>query len=217
MSLINILIVDDHQMVREGIKSIFKDEENLQIVGEAANGKEALEVLPKSKPDIILADISMPLLNGIELMKEIQKTHPGQKVIALTMLNEAQHVTQMIKAGARGYLLKNCGSRELKKAIKIIHEGGTYYSPEVEAILRQSWSGKKSQRLSVDIPMTKRELEVLHLICKEFTNQEIAGKLFISQRTVDAHKRNLLEKTGTKNIAGLVLYAIEKQLFDEIG
>lgn len=216
MEVIDILIVDDHKMVREGIKSVLENEDNFKITGEASNGTEALIFLGKSKIDIILTDISMPKMDGVALMKEIAEKYPEQKVIALTMMGEGQHIKQMLKAGAKGYLLKNCGSRELTSAIRKVHQGETYYSHEVTQIIMEQLSGKKTGRLSVEIPLTDRELEVLHLILKEYSNQEIADTLFISPRTVDAHKRNLIEKTGSKNIAGLVLYAVEKRLFEDI-
>jgi DNA-binding NarL/FixJ family response regulator len=122
----------------------------------------------------------------------------------------------MLKAGVNGYLLKNCGISELKKAIEKVKNHETYYSPEVTEIIMQNLSGKKSSKTSFEVPLSNREMEVLHLITKEYSNQEIADKLFISPRTVDAHKRNLLDKTGSKNIAGLVLYAVEKRLFEDM-
>ncbi len=217
MEKIEILLVDDHNMVREGLKSIFENDESFHVKAEAINGVEALNTLKETKVDIVLTDISMPQMDGVELTKAIKKNDPGQKVIALTMLGESQHIKQMLKAGVSGYLLKNCGSTELKKAITRVMDGETYYSPEVSQIIMNDLSGKKqASRMATEIELSERELEVLHLIIKENTNQEIADKLFISPRTVDAHKRNLLDKTGSKNIAGLVLYAVEKRLFDDI-
>ncbi len=215
MNEIRLLVVDDHKMVREGLRSVLEDEENFRIVNEASNGIEAMKMLEKADVDVVLTDISMPKMDGIELMKEIKKAYPEQKVIALTMLGEAQHIKQMLQAGAAGYLLKNCGSRELKRAIHAVNNGENYYSPEVQEVVMDYLSGMKKSRMSIDLPLTDREKEILHLIMKEYSNQEIAEKLFISQRTVDAHKRNLLAKTGTKNIAGLVLWALEKRLFDD--
>jgi DNA-binding NarL/FixJ family response regulator len=216
MEKIEILIVDDHKMVREGIKSVIENTPDICITGEASNGIEALKILDHNHFDILLTDISMPKMDGVELMKEIVKKFPNQKVIALTMMGEGQHIKQMLKAGAKGYLLKNCGSKELINAIKKVHDGENYYTHEVTQIVMDQLSAKRTRKMSVEIPLTERELEVLHLVLKEYSNKEIAEELFISPRTVDAHKRNLIEKTGSKNIAGLVLYAIEKRLFDDI-
>jgi DNA-binding NarL/FixJ family response regulator len=135
------------------------------------------------------------------------------------MMNDNQFIKQMLAAGALGYILKNSGEEEIKKALRKVNAGESYYSAEVaETVMQNMMKGgiKRSNKLVVDLPLTSREEEVLHLIIKEYTNQEIADELFISPRTVDAHKRNLLEKTGSKNIAGLVLYAIEKNLFEDL-
>ena len=217
MTQVSILLVDDHQMVREGLKSIFENDDNYFIAAEAMNGIEALNLLKEIKVDIVLTDISMPGMDGVELTKTIKKNDPLQKIIALTMLGESQHIKQMLKAGVSGYLLKNCGSKELKKAITRVLEGESYFSPEVSQIIMNDLTGKQhGSRMATEIELSDREKEILHLIIREYSNQEIADTLFISPRTVDAHKRNLLDKTGSKNIAGLVLYAIEKRLFDDI-
>lgn len=217
MEKVKILLVDDHNMVREGLKSIFENDENYQVDAEAVNGIEALNLLKTSTFDIVLTDISMPKMDGVELTTAIKSSYPDQKVIALTMMGESQHIKQMLKAGVSGYLLKNCGSTELKKAIGKVMSGETYFSPEVSQIIINDLSGRKSgTRMATEYELSEREKEVLHLIIKEYSNQEIADELFISPRTVDAHKRNLLDKTGSKNIAGLVLYAIEKRLFNDL-
>jgi DNA-binding NarL/FixJ family response regulator len=162
----------------------------------------------------------MPVMNGIDCTKTIKELYPDIRVLGLSMLNDNQFIKQMLAAGALGYLLKNSGEEEVKKAIRTVYKGESYYSAEVaETVMQGMMKGssiKRSNKLVVDLPLTSREQEVLYLIIKEKTNQEIADELFISPRTVDAHKRNLLEKTGSKNIAGLVLYAIEKNLFDDL-
>jgi len=215
MEQIKILLVDDHKMVREGLKSIL-EKENFIVTAQANNGVEAVNILKDQQVDIVLTDINMPKMDGLELLKTIKRENPDQKVIALTMLGESQHIKQMLKAGASGYLLKNCSVQEIRKAIEAVMKGDTYYSPEVTQIIMDNLMGKKSSKMAVEVPLSARELEVLHLIIKECSNQEIADTLFISTRTVDAHKRNLLEKTGSKNVAGLVLFAIEKRLFEDI-
>jgi DNA-binding NarL/FixJ family response regulator len=214
-----ILLVDDHKLIRDAIKSYMDDDNEFEIVGEAENGQEALIMLKSLPVDVAMLDISMPVMDGIACAQEIHKLYPDIKVLALSMMNDNQFIKQMLAAGALGYILKNSGEEEIKKALRKVNEGETYYSAEVaETVMQNMMKGgiKRSNKLVVDLPLTSREEEVLHLIIKELTNQEIADKLFISPRTVDAHKRNLLEKTGSKNIAGLVLYAIEKNLFEDL-
>lgn len=215
---IKILLVDDHKMIREGIKSFLDEGEAFEVVLEAENGVYALEKYDESKVDLVITDILMPEMDGIELTGELVKMNPEVKIIALTMLNENHHIKQMLKAGVSGYLLKNCSEEELFKSIEAVMSGNKFYSEEVTDIIMNDLSGDKKpkQRLSMEIPLTSRELEVLHLICKEYSNKEISDELFIGMRTVDAHKRNLLEKTGCKNVAGLVVYALERDLFDDL-
>lgn len=218
MSL-KVLIIDDHKLIRDAIISYFEGSSEYEVVGEASNGTEGIAFLRENAADIALVDINMPEMNGIDATKIIAKEHPGTKVLALTMMNDNQHVKKMMNAGASGYVLKNCSREELMKALSTITNGGIYYSPEVTQTIMQHLGRKKttkSSNLVVDMPLTDREIEVLELVVKEYSNNEIAEKLFIGLRTVDAHKRNLLEKTGSKNTAGLVLYAVNRQLFDDL-
>ena len=218
MSKIKIFLVDDHKMVREGLKSFLLEDPKLEIVGEAENGKECLDKLENITPDIVMTDLNMPVMDGLELTINLKKQYPDIKVITLTMLDESQHVKKMLSEGVVGYLLKSCSEEELLQAINIVSQGGTYYSPEVTNLIFNNIRKVKStkKRMSVMHPLSEREKEVFHLILKEKSNHEIADELFISVRTVDAHKRNLLDKTGSKNITGLVLYAIDNHLFDDI-
>lgn len=214
-----ILLVDDHRLIRDAIHSYMEGDAEYEVVGEASHGQEAIRTLEETEVDVVLMDINMPIMGGLECTKEITKRWPKIKVLTLTMMSDNQHIKQMMGAGASGYVLKNCTEKELKKAIKTIYEGDTYYSSEVTEIVMTNLmknNPTKTSNLVVDMPLTEREKEVLELIIKEFTNNEIADKLFISNRTVDAHKRNLLEKTGAKNIAGLVMYAINNQLFEDL-
>ncbi|MEP2024093.1 MAG: response regulator transcription factor [Reichenbachiella sp.] len=215
---IRILLVDDHKMIREGIKSFLEDSDSYLVSMEAENGTEAIEKYDSSQIDLVITDILMPEMDGITLTGELLKVNADVKVIALTMMNENHHIKQMLKAGVTGYLLKNCSEEELLKAIETVMSGNKYYSQEVTDIIMNDLSKNKkpTQRLSIEIPLTSRELEILHLICKEYSNKEIADELFIGMRTVDAHKRNLLEKTGCKNVAGLVVYALERALFKDL-
>jgi DNA-binding NarL/FixJ family response regulator len=214
-----LLLVDDHKLIRDAIKLYMVNDDEFEIVDEAENGQEALILLKSIDVDVVLLDISMPVMGGIECALQISKLYPEIKILALSMMQDNQFIKQMTAAGALGYILKNSGEEEIKKALRSVYNGEAYYSPAVaETVMQNLMKGgiKRSNKLVVDLPLTDREKEVLHLIIKEYTNQEIADELFISSRTVDAHKRNLLEKTGAKNIAGLVLYAVEKNLFDDI-
>ncbi len=212
---IKTLLVDDHRLIREGLAAYLEDDTKYELIGGASNGIEALEMMEKSTPDLVLSDISMPHMDGVELAEKITEKYPDSKIIALTMMNDNVHIKKMMNAGASGYVLKNCTEAELKKAIDLVLKGETYYSPQVTETVMKSLMKKKTNLIG-EMPLTEREKEVLRLVVEENTNQEIADKLFISQRTVDAHKRNLLEKTGSKNIAGLVVYAINNNLVGDV-
>ncbi len=219
MKKMSLIMVDDHKMIRDGLKSFLASGDEFDIVGEADNGQECLDLLKDIKPDVVLTDLNMPVMDGMELTKQITEKYPEVKVVVLTMFDESQHVKQVLADGAQGYLLKSCTEEELKLAIRNVGNGGTYYSTEVTNIIMNSVRKVKTKvdsRLTIEMPLTEREKEVLHLVVKEFSNHEIAEQLFISVRTVEAHKRNLLDKTGSKSVAGLVLYAIDKQLFEDL-
>ncbi|KXX68622.1 response regulator transcription factor [Flammeovirga sp. SJP92] len=219
MGKIKLFLVDDHKMIREGLKNFLLDESDFEITGEAEHGKDCLDQLEKNSDiDILLTDVNMPVMDGLELVQNVKEKYPSIKIIALTMLGESQHIKKMLGEGAMGYLLKNCSEQELINGIRIVYSGGTYYSPEVTNAIINNIRKVKPQKSNValEVPLSERETEVLHLILKEKTNKEIAEELFISVRTVDAHKRNLLDKTGSKNLAGLILYAIDRELFDDI-
>ncbi len=206
-----ILLVDDHKIVRDGLRYYFETVDRYHIAAEAENGEQALGILKENKFDLVITDISMPKMDGIDLLKEIKQINPDQPVLALTMLDESRHIKKMISYGINGYLLKNSSEDAILKAIDRILEGEKYFPEEVTQTLINDIAGNKTpkRRLTVETPLSHREKEILALIVDELSNQEIADKLFISTRTVDAHKRNLLQKTGAKNIAGLVIYALE--------
>lgn len=212
--MLNLMLVDDHRVIRDGLKYYFEGHPSYQITYEASNGVEAMDILKVHPVDLVITDISMPEMDGIALLREIRQTIPKQKVIAITMLGEVQHIKEMISLGVNGYLLKNSTEAEILKAIDEVVAGENYFSKEVTQSLIDELAGRRKpkQRLTIETPLSKREKEVLRLIAKEYTNKQIADELFISVRTVDSHKHNLLEKTGTKNIAGLVLYAVEHDL-----
>jgi DNA-binding NarL/FixJ family response regulator len=213
---ITLILADDHQIVRDGIKSLLQSEDKIVILGEAENGEHAINLVRELKPDLVIMDINMPVLDGIDATRFITENYPGTRVLVLTMTSEQEHIRKMIEAGAGGYILKNSGMQELISAIQSIAAGRNYFSDEVKDAIMQNMVQRQTKNDKIagePVPLTRREKDVLNLIVKEFTNFEIAEKLFISVRTVDAHRRNLLEKTGARNTAGLVKFAIENRLF----
>lgn len=208
-----LLLVDDHQIIRDGIKFYFEGDSEFVIKDEAENGLEALDLLKENEYDIILTDINMPKMDGVEFIKSLRENYPDQKVLVLSMYNEAGYINKMIALGANGYVLKKSDKAELVEAIKKVLDGQDHYSDEVYKTIIGNIAGRKpKERLTFETELSDREKEVLVLITNEYSNQEIADKLFISIRTVETHKRNLLEKTGCKNVAGLVMYAVERNL-----
>lgn len=213
-STIGIFFVEDHEIVREGLISLVKDNKDFQIIGEASNGVEAIHIIKESeiKPDVVLTDIEMPVLDGIELTKVLHKEYGGSiRVVALSMIKRKTYVKKMLQAGALGYMLKNCHSSQLEEAIHQVYNGQTYFCAEVSQMVMEELLGSSKDR-NTSNDLTDREKEVLELIVKDFSNQEIADQLFISVRTVETHKQNLISKTGVKSVAGLVVYAIQHGL-----
>lgn len=215
MANIKIGIVDDHKIVRDGIKVMVEDHPGFDIICEAENGKIAVDQCSSHNVDVVIMDITMPEMDGIEATRIIKNEYPDIKILALTMLSEDQHIRKMIKAGASGYILKSSGKQELIKAIETIIDGKHYFSNDATQAILQELVTPDVNKINDedDVHITEREREVLKLIVNEFTNQEIAEKLFVSVRTIDAHRRNLLQKTGAKNTAGLVKYALKNRLF----
>lgn len=211
--MIKLLIADDHKMLRDGIKAITSDNDEIEIVGEAANGIEVLNLLEKIDVDVVLLDINMPHMDGVETCKKIIKLYPLIHVLALTMYDEGGLISKMVKYGAKGYILKNTGKEKLIEAIRAVYEGKTYFSDKVKDTLIMSMApATKSNTGSFMPKLTKREKEVIHLIVNEFTTAEIAEKLFISEKTVETHRKNLLQKLNVRNTAGLVRIVMEKDL-----
>jgi len=208
-----ILLVDDHKIIRDALKLYFQDSTEYEVAGEAANGAEALDLVKSEQYDLVIVDVNMPKMNGIEFMENVRLNFPTQKVLVLSSQEDALSINKMIALGAHGYILKNAPKEEMFTAIEEILNDKNYYSKEVyETIIAHISKKKPKQRLTVETKLSEREIEVLQLIVQENSNQEIADKLFLSIRTVEAHKRNLLEKTGCKNIAGLVMYAVERDI-----
>ena len=211
--MIKIMLVDDHQIFRDSIRLLFSFENDLEVVGDVSDGIEVLDMLAKLQPDIILMDISMQDLGGVETTHLVKKLYPHIKILILSMNSESHHILNALEAGVDGYLLKSAGRNEVLRAIRAVHEGSSYFSKEVSYnIVRQLSQQNKPKEERQEVPLTAREIEILSLIAQEYSNPEIAEKLFISVRTVDSHRRNIIEKLGVKNTAGLVRYAIENEL-----
>ena len=213
MEKIKIIIADDHTMFLQGIVSLLENEENITILGKAENGKAVFKIMENDIPDIILLDISMPEMDGIEVTKIIKQKHPSIKILIVSTHSNIQMIAKLIRMGADGYLLKNAEKQELLHAINTIQKGETYFCKEVEEKNDDNNSKIKSETFYIT-ELSSREKEILVLIAQEFTGNEIAEKTFISLNTVNTHRRNLISKLNVKNTAGLVKYAIEYGLLD---
>lgn len=213
--MIKIIIADDHHLFIEGVRSLVKSMENIEIIAELSNGQELIDTLMSTGCDLILMDINMPVLDGIEATKRIKKNYPGIKILMLTMFSSKDYIEKLLKAGADGYLLKNTDAKELRLAIESIMNGESYFSKEVTARIMEGLQKKKQgEQFNHFIELTEREIDVLKLIVQELTTAEIAEKLFISTHTVETHRKNLISKLNVRNIAGLVKYAMQNGLAD---
>jgi len=209
---IKVLIVDDHEIFRNGLKMVLNKLKYVEVAGEANDGKEFINMLEEIVPDIVLMDIEMPVLNGIEATKMALKKHPNLKIIALTMFGDDEYVQSMLDAGVKGFLMKNINKETLDKALQTVHNGGNYYSEELFEFFTKQITKDKEPKEEDTLDLTRREKEILQLLCEGLTNKEIADALFISERTVLGHKTNLLTKTNTKNSLSLMAYAIKNKL-----
>lgn len=216
-STIKVLVVDDHQLMIEGLKSLLEEENDIAFVAGASSVKEALQLLETTPIDVILMDINMPEESGIEATTQIKKKYPEIKVIALTMHDDISIITRMVEAGASGYVLKRTQMSEVTEAIRIVHNKGKYLSINTQQIIMDNLNSSidpNTQKDDTKTILSSRESEVLQLIAKEYSNEMIAEKLFISERTVEAHRRNIFIKTKTKSIVGLMKYAINHGLIE---
>jgi two-component system, NarL family, nitrate/nitrite response regulator NarL len=212
MKKIKILMVDDHQLIMDGLISLLKSREDMLVAGMANNGREALQMLKIVEPDLVLMDIDMPVMNGIEALREIKQTSPSTRVIILSMHEEAGMIKNLVALGADGYLLKSCSQEELLRAIDSVAQGQPCFSHGVTlSLLNAKDTGMPSSFQQTEA-LSERETEVIRLIAAGFSNKEIGSKLFISHRTVDTHRTNLMKKLNVSNIAGLISYAIKKGL-----
>lgn len=208
----SVVLVDDHQLFREGLKLLLKRLDCVSEIKEAKDGASFLDLLHDFHPDIVFMDIEMPVMDGITATEKALNKNSELNIVALSMYGDENYYTRMISAGARGFMLKNSGIQEVENAIKNVMSGSNYFSQEIMNRLIQGLGKGKKKKKSKDL--TEREEEVLYYICKGFSNQEIADALYLSKRTVDKHRENLLSKTRSKNTAGLVMYAVKNGIVD---
>lgn len=218
MDIINVILADDHVLVRDGIKALLEDQQGIKVIDEASNGKEALEVIKKKKPHLLIVDIRMPEMNGIEVVREINKNHKDIKTLVLSMHDSEEYVVQSIEAGADGYLLKGASKEEFLKAIHTVASGGKYFSGDISSIIMNNFvnGNKKStqNKETVEDPfnLTKREKQILELVLQLKNNKDIAEELEISRRTAEVHRFNLMKKLDVKNLMELSNKAKEYRL-----
>jgi len=210
-----ILIADDHAMVRDGVKNLVSQNKDLTVVGEASTGSEVLEMFAKLKPDLLILDISMPDMNGMEVSREILATDPGASIVILSMYDDEDYISRCLEYGVKGYVIKNESGSELEYAIKSVLSGKNYFSRHAQDVIFKKYTqtvSRKRQLEEESIKLTRREVEIIQLISQGMTSQEMAEKLFISPRTVETHRANLMKKLSVKNAVELVRKAEQLEL-----
>lgn len=210
-NLLRIVIADDHQIFLDGLKVLLRNEKRFMIVGEALNGEDALALVDALEPDILITDINMPGMSGTELTKRVKQDFPETKVLVLTMYNDREIISEIFSTDAEGYILKNTGKQELISALSRLADNGTFYSTEVMSVMLAQARKEKKIREQTDV-LSPREIEIIRLITQEFSTAQIAEKLFISPRTVDTHRKNIIAKTGVRTIVGLIRFAYDNGL-----
>ena len=212
-SRIKVLIVDDHAVLRQALRMLLENQPEVDVVGDASNGREALEACEKLHPDVVLMDMVMPGLNGLEATRQIRRRVPKAKVLILTGYMEDEQILAALRAGASGYVVKKSDVQELLLGIQSVHRGNTYFSSAIsdgDAVQDYLWQAKKPESKTGYDLLTSREREVLQLIAEGYSNQKIAGELFISVKTVEAHKAHIMSKLHAQNRTDLIRYAIRK-------
>ena len=208
---IKILLADDHKIMRAGLRSLLEKEHDMEVVAEASQGRNAVRLAREHAPDIVIIDITMPDLNGVEAARQILSETPGIKVVALSMHSDEQFIAGMLKAGASGYLLKDCAAEELCHAIRAVMAGETYLSPKIASIVVEDYRRDLSRdELEHVTELTAREKEVLQLVAEGQTSKKIAEQLCVSVKTVEAHRQQIMDKLNIRTVAGLTKYAIRK-------
>ncbi|MGH7598545.1 MAG: response regulator [bacterium] len=215
MKKIRIVIADDHSIVRQGLRALFQSVPEFSIIGEAVNGEELMRLVASEQPDVVIVDISMPELNGIEATRLIKKNNSGARILILTIHEEEEYVCQMIRAGADGYVLKDADKDELFTAVRAVAGGGKFFAPKILKFMMDDFVKPTLEPERPAQPhLTKRETEILRYIAEGLTSKGIAQKLFLSVRTVDTHRTNLMQKLNIHETAGLVRYAIQNGIVD---
>jgi two-component system, NarL family, response regulator DegU len=214
---IRVAIADDHSLFRQGMRNLLNNLPGIQVVMEAKNGRELIDNIPAFNPEVVLMDLEMPILSGIEATKHLKRLYSSIKVIVLTMHDEELYVRNLMQLGANGYLLKNSEPEEVEKAIRVVSSQEYYYGEFLNHLMQSHLTGKpvpqkntltEKYAYNININLTEREIEILKLICTGMTNVEIGEKLHISHRTVDGHRTRLMDKIGARNVTGLVVYAV---------
>lgn len=213
--MITLFIADDHAMFAEGVESLLSGERDFSLIGKAGTAADALRQIAQRPPNVLLLDINLPDQSGLEVCKQVRERWPNVKIMALSMHNDGSYISEMLKHGAQGYLLKNTDKYELITAIRTIAEGRTYFSREVTDVIMRGLMDKGTAEAEQPPKISRREKEVLRLIADELTTQEIAAKLFLSEKTVESHRAALLAKLNVRNIAGLIKMAIKWKLLDD--
>lgn len=209
---IRILLVDDHTILREGVRTLLNTQEDMEVVGEAEDGEQAVNLVKKIRPDIVLMDIGLPGINGIEATKRIKRENPEVKVLVLSMHDNEEYIAPVFQAGASGYVLKRLASKELVSALRAVHQGHSILHPALTDTVFKNDSTQENLSALKEDGLTAREIEVLRLIAKGLTNQQIADELVISIKTVQAHRSNIMEKLDLHDRVELTRYAIRRGL-----
>jgi DNA-binding NarL/FixJ family response regulator len=214
MSKYKILIADDHAMVRDGVKNLIRQNKDLIVIGEAKSGNETLELYEQLQPDLLILDISMPDMNGMEVSRAILAKNPNANIVILSMYEDEDYISRCLEYGVKGYVVKNESGGELDYAIKSVLQGKNYFSRQAQDVIFKKYSQNVSRKKQQDdtVKLTKRELEIIRLISEGLTSQQMADKLFISHRTVETHRANLMKKIGVKNAVELVKKAQQLNL-----
>jgi DNA-binding NarL/FixJ family response regulator len=214
-SSIRVILADDHEIFRDGFRALLKKQPDIELVAEAENGKELIELVSKFKPDVIITDIKMPQSDGIEATRVLEEKYPHIGVIAFSMFDEENLIVEMLEAGAKGYLLKNASKNEIIEAIKTVFHDGTYYCHHTSNKLAQMIATSKFNpyRKTKTPPLSSKEIEIIQMICEGHPNKNIAEMLHLSVRTIEGYREKIQEKIKVKNTAGIVVYAIKKGIY----
>ncbi len=208
--MIKLIIADDHPLIIEGMRAALQKDEDIMLLAEVQNGIELIKKMESELPDVVIMDINMPDMDGIEATQKVHKNFPSVKVIAFSQYDDKHFITRMLRAGAKGYLLKSTPVKELIKAVKLVHDGSVYLGKGLPDL----YTHEKKSKSNFDVMLTEREIEILKLICEEKNTREIADELFISLHTVETHRANLMQKTDSRNLVGLVKWAFENEITD---